>query len=75
MVNLSEVVPVIADSIVKNDQESNSAEMVAPPSGKKAEVMTFWQALLLPRVFLYAMSLFCMKFAVNSMLLWLPLFL
>ena len=48
---------------------------MAASTDNKKEVMTFWRALLLPRVFLYAMSLFCMKLAVNSMLLWLPLFL
>eukprot|EP00347_Sterkiella_histriomuscorum_P010034 403338943 len=37
--------------------------------------ITFWKAWLLPRVFLYASTLFCIKLAVNSMLLWLPLLL
>lgn len=39
------------------------------------ERVTFWRAWLIPRVFIYASTLFCVKLAVNSMLLWLPLML
>ena len=35
--------------------------------------MSFWRAWLIPRVFLYSATLFCVKLAVNSMLLWMPL--
>ena len=37
--------------------------------------VSFMQAWLIPRVFLYSATLFCVKLAVNSMLLWMPLLL
>ena len=37
--------------------------------------MSFIKAWLIPRVFLYSATLFCVKLATNSMLLWLPLLL
>jgi MFS family permease len=39
------------------------------------ERVSFWKAWLIPRVFLYSATLFCVKLATNSMLLWLPLLL
>jgi sugar phosphate permease len=39
------------------------------------ERVSFFKAWLIPRVFLYSATLFCVKLAVNSMLLWMPLLL
>ena len=39
------------------------------------ERVSFCQAWLIPRVLLYSATLFCVKLAVNSMLLWMPLLL
>lgn len=39
------------------------------------ERVTFLRAWLIPRVFLYSATLFCVKLATNSMLLWMPLLL
>jgi sugar phosphate permease len=39
------------------------------------ERVSFLKAWLIPRVFLYSATLFCVKLATNSMLLWMPLLL
>ena len=35
----------------------------------------FWEALCTPGVLMWGLTFFCIKFAVYSLLLWMPLFL
>ncbi|CDW72436.1 sugar phosphate exchanger 3 [Stylonychia lemnae] len=59
----------------ENEDEPDSQLSTQLDTSQIHTRVTFWKAWLIPRVFIYASTLFCIKLAVNSMLLWLPLLL
>ncbi|KAL4227077.1 hypothetical protein ACF0H5_015051 [Mactra antiquata] len=63
--------PLLANS----DSDNDVVEVVKPAENSREEALSFWRALLLPGVLMYAFAYFCLKLVNYSFFFWLPYYL
>ncbi|XP_060562430.1 sugar phosphate exchanger 3-like [Ruditapes philippinarum] len=56
-------------------EDGDDVRIVKPKAPEKEEALSFWKALLLPGVLMYAFAYFCLKLVNYSFFFWLPYYL